>query len=284
MNAGDIANNAFDSVTKGKVAFLCGAGISRNSGFPIAADFKNSVFMALARDLSRSGIQSVEKMPMEQLLENLSRFVGISELIDVFRDGKPGVAHVILARLFSRHLCNCIATTNIDQLFEQALLAEGNNIRPFVSSNNLGSQLKPPCLLKLHGDVQDKESVMMTIKNVARRECIAATRRMLEGVFRSWDHDTVIILGYSCSDTLDINPFLRSIAGRKTKQVIFIEHSAELSMENAILGSLPPVFDGFEGQTLKVKTEEFVNALAQHCHLRTTHTKFTAVKAECLAR
>jgi len=118
-------------------------------------------------------------------------------------------------------------TTNFDSKIEEALkksfvdrnergkegidfevFSKESDFLNFLKTKPLGKKI--PMIMKVHGTVEDKESIRATLESVSKRELREARTQILRHFFQESEHD-ILILGYSLSDEFDINPVLRSL-------------------------------------------------------------------------
>ena len=76
---------------KSEWAIFCGAGISWNSGLPLADELKRSILHTLPMNAAQRDQIMSSDLPFEAFLETLSEIVDISRLIDIFDQGAPNV-------------------------------------------------------------------------------------------------------------------------------------------------------------------------------------------------
>ena len=124
----------------GACAVFCGAGISCNSGIPIANPLKKILVdnLSLPHDLSHRVIDV--EIPFELFIEHLrSAMLDITELLGIFQLGTPNLNHIVLARLARYHGLRLILTTNFDTLMERALGDAGVKFKVHYRQHDLKS-------------------------------------------------------------------------------------------------------------------------------------------------
>ena len=200
----------------GRLALLCGAGLSSPSpsNLPLASNL----------------VSEVQRI----VLDSFEHFVGVTDLrpevvFKLISSHAADLLHSVLQHLlgsvnFNRgHLfaAQCLAaqnpvvTTNFDQLIEAACEAE---VIPFlrIPSHRLDSPTAP-ILFKIHGTVDVISSLMYTIDHVYK-----GPHKKAVSLFNSVLRDrTILVLGYSGLDQLDIMPLL---AKAEVKKILWFSH------------------------------------------------------------
>lgn len=102
----------------------------------------------------------------------------------------------------------------------------------------------------------------ITLSQVARQEFSAARAGIIRHIFRQGDHKKVLILGYSCSDVLDLSPQIEALA-ENLKQVCLVEHVGGPKIEDIRRKEQKnPFFKAFDNNTrLFFNTGDLVEAL-----------------------
>ncbi|OGW10534.1 MAG: hypothetical protein A2W75_08795 [Nitrospinae bacterium RIFCSPLOWO2_12_39_15] len=252
-------------------AIFCGAGISKNSGLPLANKLKQSILEKLPID--KKDIDEVMKsnLPFEAFMESLSENTDISKILDIFKDGEPNINHILIARLAKNGYLRTIFTTNFDLLIEKALvekegLKEDVDFKRYykeehfseIDFDNLGDKIR---IFKIHGSADSKDSIRTTLKAVASKTLSDKRMNIIRHLFSSGRHKKVLILGYSCSDTFDITPQIQSIE-KSRKKIIFLEHSDNLEeIEDIKTKKFNNPFRKFPGKRIKCNTDNFIKNL-----------------------
>lgn len=231
----DAVKTVLGGINQGEFGVFCGAGISYNSGVPLVAQFER-VFL---EELGANKID-VDKflnstLPFEAFMRRIEKH---HEILDVYANAKPTLAHYVLASLMVIGKVKTIVTTNFDTLIEQALLASGWNsdthYHLFYREDDLSSITwgvdSKPTLIKIHGSIVDKESIIATLNRVASRQLSINQKQVIDNMFSKGLHKSVLILGYSSSDVFDINPQIEAITSQK-KDIYFISHSESDGIE-----------------------------------------------------
>ena len=215
------------SIEKKDVIILCGSGISMNSGVPTVVPFTRYVLDKLeVPEQDQKYILGSELkdlcIPFEALMEDIQENSDSSQIKQIYEMGEPNTNHCLLAKLMRLGLVKNIITTNFDKLIEKSLMQEcgwqpGREYELYYAEEQLSKiewDSEKPKLVKLHGSVDDKTSMAITIKQIASKELSAARKNVVEFICSKGRHEIILLLGYSCSDVFDINPEIETI---KTK-------------------------------------------------------------------
>ena len=265
---------------------FCGAGISKNSGLPLANELLQYIIEKLPFD--KKDIEEIvaSNFPFEAFMESLSENTDISKILDIFKEGEPNTAHILIARLAKNGYLKTIFTTNFDLLIEKALEKEGlkkNNDFEVYCNEEQFSRIDFECtegkiirILKIHGSIDDKNSIRTTMKAVASKTLSDKRMKVIEYLLSTGRHKKVLILGYSCSDVFDITPQIQSIE-KNQKEIIFVEHSKEgTEIEDVRIKELP--FKTFPGKRIKCNTDDFIRELWDS--LKKTIGEYTPIESE----
>ncbi|MEM7584052.1 MAG: SIR2 family protein, partial [Acidobacteriota bacterium] len=237
-----------DSLERGRTAVFAGAGISFHSGLPLVngrqerADgtvrYTGLVETVLERlTLLDEEIQTLtgSELPFEAFIETLRAISDVRPIYDIFELGRPNTTHKMLAKWISSGLVKLLCTTNFDRLLEQALLEggweESKEYEVIYREEEMASVPwadDHPRLIKIHGGVQDKDAMAITLGQIAQKQLSEARFHIVEHLFETGDHDHVLILGYSSSDVFDLTPQIQSLEGT-SKRVLYLEHSTDES-------------------------------------------------------
>jgi len=187
-----------------------------------------------------------------------------------YKDIKPNSNHLLLAKLAQHGFLHTILTTNFDLLIEIALKGQNpptdfkvmSNSQRITIENAIFPQ-KPSStnIFKIHGSVENLESIRATLSDVSDKELSSNWKKTIEYIFKSGSHNTVIILGYSCSDAFDITPAIKELEG-DVKQVILVMHSKNIEASSPVpLSITDTIFKHFPGWLVQCDTDDFVKAL-----------------------
>ncbi|MFA4835351.1 MAG: tetratricopeptide repeat protein [Dehalococcoidia bacterium] len=263
-------NAVASSINAGEAIIFCGAGISRDSGFPVVEDIVPYVLLTLCADskeiptieaslkaipdaAQRQGRlkqiiaekmavspevvgKIIHNLPFEAFIETLHDNSKIDEILEIYNADayqphvEPNANHMMLARLVAAGKVRTIVTTNFDQLIEKALEKQGKQagvdydvIYREEDFKHIGWTQDRCRLIKIHGSIDDKKAMDITLRQVAKKELSEARERIISHVFSQGKHKTVLIMGYSCSDVFDLSPQIQVLA-ENLKQVFFVQH------------------------------------------------------------
>ena len=266
------------SIKEREFAIFCGAGISWNSGLPLANELKQSILEKLPIDKKDMDEVKSSNLPFEAFMEVISgediisssMDIDISNVLDIYKAGEPNTNHILIARLAENGYLKTIFTTNFDLLIEKALEKEGlKRNRDFevyydeeqfsgIDFENIGDEIIR--IFKIHGSVDNKESIRTITKAVASKTLSDKRTDVIRYLFSTGKHRTILILGYSCSDLFDITPQIQSIEENQ-KEIIFVEHSNEEYIEDIKIKDHNNSFKKFSGKRIKCNTDKFVKHL-----------------------
>ncbi len=304
--------NAIDTIASGincgHTVIFCGAGISRDSGFPVVNEFVPYVLLTLCADrkeisaieaslntianaqqrqgrlkqiiAKKMGVspevvdKTINGLPFEAFIETLRDNSKIDEIFEIY-DAEayrphvgPNTNHIMLARLVAAGKVRTIVTTNFDQLIEKALGQQGKVagrdydvlFREDDFSRIDWAQDRSR-LIKLHGSIDDKQAMAITLSQVAKRELSSARAGIIRHVFGDGDHEGVLILGYSCSDEFDLSPQIEALTDN-LKKVCLVQHSGSPKVEDICEQKQKNPFKAFNNSTrLFLNTNDLVEVL-----------------------
>jgi tetratricopeptide (TPR) repeat protein len=178
----------------------------------------------------------INNLPFEAFVETLRNNSKIDTLLSIYNANayesrvEPNSNHILLAKLVAAGKVKTIVTTNFDQLIEKALEQQGKRVghdydviyREEDFSDIHWSQNR--CrLIKIHGSIDDKEAMAITLSRVARQRISAASAGIIRQVFSQGSHQQVLIIGYSCSDVFDLSPQIEGLTDN-LKKVWLVQH------------------------------------------------------------
>lgn len=282
-------------------AVLCGAGISYNSGLPLASTLKEAILRTLTQN--EEDVQEIMRshIPFESFMQTLfdnyddipsgadpiaraaialSRLArnasnpfapnheGLLRLFasDVFL---PNACHLLLSRLAQDGYFPMLVTTNFDLLIEKACRSVGACYRVLYTEdqflNEALTERSQSLVIKIHGSAHSPDSVRTTLQQVANNTLSAARQRVIEHLFGTGPHSQVFVLGYSFSDVFDLSPAIDAVSSPR-KSVIVVQHTAR--DQRPSLCSLPDEsatselrLHGYPGFLLQCDTDELVRVL-----------------------
>lgn len=221
----------------GRLTVLCGAGLSADSGLPLAVPFARSVLNELGPEpddltalISESGLELPFESYMEVCLDNSLD----PSLLDFYGSGEPNCNHYLLQALAVSGRVRDIYTTNFDVLIERALAsADWTNGREYKVLHEDGSFSSvgggdggEPLLIKLHGSIQEPGSVRTILRDVSARAVSRARQGAINRMVSSDLYDVLLVMGYSCSDHFDISPIVAR-HGPKGPTVVLVQHDSD---------------------------------------------------------
>lgn len=221
-----------------KLRFFFGAGASYCSGLPLVFG-EDSIVSHFLRVIGATDVDidsfARSGLPFEAYIGIAARvsaknstFSGdirsIEKLLTPFKLGEPGPAHKVIAGLMAKNFVDCVMTTNFDQLLEQAYF---DRTGAAITTLLHGSSSDQPSLWKIHGSIDDIDSIDITLSQIGRKEIMPDREKALREFF-----DTgvlTIIFGYSCSDVFDITPILQTISSGN--KIVFVAHSDDNELQ-----------------------------------------------------
>jgi len=213
-----------------EMVVFCGAGISLHSGLPIVNELVPYILQKL--EVSKKGIDTITNanLPFEAFMETLRDNSDPSEIFGIYNLGEPNTNHFLLAKLAKAGYITTICTTNFDLLIEKAFASENlvkeHDYRVFYKEEDLDGidwDDNTIRLIKIHGSVEDKDNMAITLGQVASQILSRQRQLVIENIFSKGTHRSVLVLGYSCSDVFDISPQIETIR-KNHKRVIFVDH------------------------------------------------------------
>jgi tetratricopeptide (TPR) repeat protein/uncharacterized protein YndB with AHSA1/START domain len=263
-----------------EVVVFAGAGISFHSGVPMVSQLVPYLLekLGLSEDVKTAVWNEVTglQMPFEAFLEILQEHCDISQILSAFggdgtqSDGiDPTIDHIFLAKLVKAGYLATIVTTNFDRLIERALQQEGmsaeEDYRLYYREEDLSRIDWAPesvRLVKIHGSIDDRESMVVTLRRIAGQLFSTSRKPVVDHVFSRGGHKKVLILGYSSSDFFDISPFIEALVENQ-KVVAYVEHSTVGASVEAISAreTKNPFRLFADGYRIFCNTDELVRAL-----------------------
>ena len=239
----DIYNQLIDKdkLKDGGLAIFCGAGISKNSGIPLARETNRHILEVLKID-DKDINELNNNIPFEAFMEIISDYGNLPtdfsrSILDMYNHSKPNINHLVIAKLAKEGFIKTIITTNFDTLIEDAFKLEGwiekENYNVYCREDELiweNFYNDKVNIFKIHGSSSDKESIRITLTSIANKSFSQKRKDLIDFLFSSGPHNTVLVLGYSCSD-IDLVPCISSISS-SNKNIIFIHHKTGLPINS----------------------------------------------------
>lgn len=276
MDFSECLREIVESARLRRLAVLAGAGISRNppSSLPLANDLKLYIVEKIcsAANIARFyGVRlgqegdiskKIKSYPLEAMIEHISRNHEIlSALAELFKTGSPNKNHNLIARLVQKGFLREVLTTNFDLLIEDALKninsSKGVKFNVYYAEKQFSEAILDsslPTIYKIHGSADDKDSMRITLSQVASQAMSESRVRILTHFFGSGSGD-ILVLGYSLGDEFDINPALSTINSKK--RVFYVHHKPSTQE----IAQLPRVLHDFEGYSIRCSTDRVVDFL-----------------------
>jgi len=300
-----IKETGLDNLGKSDLCIFAGAGISLNSGIPIVTKIKRYIMSKLCDDEREQEMFLSSKIPFEVFVEILFRtyippFIekqaGDSDtknsiltllrkafweipvtsddiekhtpFFDLFGHDsfQPNTNHYFIAEMLKLGIAHFAVTTNFDILIEKAYKeVTGKDL--LVYFPDYQGTYQYPCLFKLHGGTQRPETIQTTINKIASNDAQERCKKMIDHVFDTGPHSTVMILGYSFSDVFDISPSIEAITNSK-KSVVNIKHPDRieeiLDIYHDDLKEKQSIFKNVNGYQLHCATDNLIQSLWIH--------------------
>lgn len=198
---------------------------------PLAKELIREILIKLDTPENERETILTSDLPFESFVETLHENSNADRILDIFDLGEPNATHILLAKLAKAKYLRIICTTNFDLLIEKALekegLKRGADFEVYYKEDDFDKidwDNSKIIFLKLHGSVEDRENMAITLKQVTNKVLSIQRQRIIEHVFSKGNLEYVLVLGYSCSDFFDVSPAIEAIQN-SYKKVIFIEHN-----------------------------------------------------------
>ncbi|RPI18643.1 MAG: hypothetical protein EHM58_04875 [Ignavibacteriae bacterium] len=269
-----ILNNIAQVISKNTIAIFCGAGVSFNSGLPLANSLRNYILKKLGINNYEIDILNNSSYPFEAFMELLENEASIEEILAIFKNGKPNTNHYLIAELAKRGFITNILTTNFDLLFETAFnnsgLKKGYHYNVFLNENDFekinwcDNKIK---LIKIHGCVSKKDELAVTMKQVATRKHCQCKLEVINKFFSKSINNNIIVLGYSCSDIFDISPQIQNLDKDKS-YIYLIDHHKQSNcnenvniIEEISMNVEKNPFTKYDGKRIKINTDTLIKCI-----------------------
>jgi tetratricopeptide (TPR) repeat protein len=261
----DLSFRFQETLNKSKVGLLCGAGISIASGIPDAINITKIILQELGctkPDMEAFyNVDNVKKylpeLPaaFEAIISTVNDKIEFENdtilFIDIFAQNFEAtytLGHFFWAKCLKEHKLKFIATTNFDTCLEQALNIEPlskNIIYPYSDDSlTIREADITNKLIKLHGCMSSPRSLGTTIQQISKFTSVNNINTIVDRIFKNDHHDTLLVVGYSCSDAMDIIPQIQNIGisaekGQKVK-IIYWSYTKSASFTWHFLSQSPP--------------------------------------------
>lgn len=286
-----ILSELHESLAQKRTVVFCGAGISVASGIPTVGGYdpnRNEFFGLLPHILQTLSLNATllkklldENLPFESYFETFHDHSKITALLDIFQQGHANTTHTLLAKLFIDGYLKIICTTNFDLLLEHALNQQGWNCgshyRMLKKNQEFldgGNQSKLPLLIKIHGCISDGNEIDITLRQISSGLLTKGRKQVIHNLFSDNNSlDTVLVMGYSCSDVFDLVPLIRSVPMPKAR-IFFVNHTPHASDFAAgrmadgtchIPAKVTTTFKDFpNSHWINYDTDQLIHELGQH--------------------
>ncbi len=236
LHVNDLIERLYPYFEEGKMGLLCGAGISISSGIPDAFTIVKNLLEYLGCDTddidsffsakgdNRGDLPIAFEAIVGTLENNIEFADSQKDFLSLFAgnfDALPTQNHFFWASQLKVNKLHFIATTNFDTCLEQALDISPLSDSIIVSYPNSCDRLS--CLeinkkiIKLHGSMISPSNIGTTIDQINNKHNIDNINLLVEKIFKKKDHSSVLIVGYSCSDGMDIIPKIQNLGRTLTE-------------------------------------------------------------------
>jgi tetratricopeptide (TPR) repeat protein len=242
-----------------------GAGISKNppSNLPLASEFRTHFFKEVCTQEKLAEVyvnyqSKLDKIPFESFATSIISDTNfIDTFIRIFSFGMPNKNHNLIAWLISNGYVSKVLTTNFDELIEQAGSTHNEiGLRVLYNEGQFNAvnlhSIKSPVICKIHGGVQEPASIRTILNLIAKEEFQQSRSKILDYFFRTSGKD-VLVLGYSCSDVFDINPFIENLKSKI--KILVVKHESNCFR----IEELSKPFDHFSGCQIVCNTNIIID-------------------------
>lgn len=254
------------------VSIFFGAGISYNSGLPLANELLRNIFKRLGLTDNEINIILNSKHPFEAIMEIFKIESDISQILEIFKLGSPNNNHLLIANLIKLGYIKNVMTTNFDCLIEKALEIVGlvenkdfhvySNEDDFAKIDYLSNKIK---IIKIHGSITNYTEICISLDNVASKNNCIYKNKTIESFFNKNINKNVFVLGYSCSDYFDINPVLESLKNKCN--ICFFNHILEnsgINIEKIHKINYPFLFSNYKGYIITTNTDYIIKLIWEY--------------------
>ncbi|TAL70148.1 MAG: hypothetical protein EPN82_05915 [Bacteroidetes bacterium] len=243
-----------DDIIKGNLGLFFGAGVSINSGIPTTNIILKKILSALNMSIYSKQLIALN-YPFESFMEELSLHLDIDNFLNIFLEGQPNHFNFLVKKLIDKGIVKNLMTTNFDLLIEKTPDLNLNNIlvdeKSFrnIDDNTIN-------YIKIHGCASKKNTIRTTMSQIFKKQLREGRSNAINYFFKESNIKNILVLGYSCSDNIDITPIIKNISGSKS-QIIFIEHSDKNILKVFNINK-HILFNNFQGKWIKCNTDTFL--------------------------
>lgn len=159
---------------RGNLVLFLGAGASRGAGLPLWSQLLEELASECIIADEHAAFHRLDALDQARLLELRRGSAVKQQVIDRFRGNTRSLVHELLASM----KVNENATTNYDQRYEAALRDQHGEVAVLPWDPAAGT----PWLLKLHGDIDHADSIVLTRDDYMRYD---STRAALAGIVQA---------------------------------------------------------------------------------------------------
>ena len=221
-----IKQRLFDFISREEVLLFAGAGMSMYAGYPSGAELARIIFDELP-EVYQEQIDFTKNLP--KLTDDISNVSGIKKdfLFDILereflREPKNTSIHTLLAGIPQ---FKTIITTNYDDLIEKT----HNNIQVIRKSKDYPKvNPKNQILFKIHGDLEEKESIILTNSDYIKFFSESKEDSIFwNAVKERMSVNHILFIGYSLEDP-NVDTIIKKIInqlGNSRKEMFFVSPS-----------------------------------------------------------
>lgn len=261
-----------------RMKILCGAGISLNSGLPLAQDYLRYLFNGIG--FCEEEVHKIlnYNVPFESWMQLFIKYqINGESLLDIFRAQElvPCQNHRFIAKLVASGIVHDVYTANFDMLIEKALCEEGLerdiDFKVFYQENQFANIAKCACarVIKFHGSAEDYSSVRVMLDDIVSNQKKEDRYQAIAPMVIGNEEDVLFVFGYSCSDSFDVQPCLKAISQPHAK-ILFMQHSKLEDMKDTWFEKNWPSkeFENYSGYRIEGQTDLVVKRI---CELYNLH-------------
>lgn len=246
-----------EMISRGSVGFFFGAGTSIHAGIPMASVVINRILASMALPIEYSEKVLKLKYPFEAFLELLRRYEPLHKMLGIFKKGYPTEFHWLVKGLVEKGLVTQLMTTNFDLLIEKTDIANLNIV--YEEKHFVGLSDQSINYIKVHGCADHINSIRTVMGSIAQKKLREKRKGAVDFFFSKANLKTIFVFGYSCSDKIDLTPFINSIKGSNTK-VVFIQHTpSDFAMRQKMPNENP--FSVYDNIYVRCDTDSFIQYL-----------------------
>ncbi len=256
-------------IEEGSAGFFFGAGMSQNAGIPVVPTIVNSIVSSLTLPEIYAKRIIELKYPFEAFLEILNRYSPLDKFLEIFKLGEPTAFHQLVKFLIGKGLVSQLLTTNFDLLIEKTDIPSLNVVYDekefrFLSSEKVN-------YIKVHGGINKASTIRTVMNTIAKKQMRERRKQAIDFFFKQAKLKTVFVFGYSCSDKLDLTPYIKAAAGTNTK-IVFVNHSQGDVIIDDIIGANNP-FSRYKGLLVNCNTDDLICYLADYFRAPVTYSQ-----------